>query len=260
MKPVIHSVHCPNHSQFETWEPHDPGDVAEHLIVHIGAKGKKGTDIFSIQVATPKGLAMDPVRDGIIAQRALAVVDRYEYWSVYTWLQKIVDTCEGTTWADCANELRVYFHWEDEGLEAFYDTASGKSGNNPMKLVIHSVSCRNHPNIRTWEPDDPDDFVEELTLKIGPKGQKQADAFTIRVATPTGLARLPAVDGIIAMRPLVVMDRYDFELLWAWLQQTVETCETETWLSCVSELRVYFAWEHERVKLLSFSAEDERVT
>jgi hypothetical protein len=245
MKPVIHGVHGWSQSNIDMWEPTDPDDVAEHLIVYIDAKGRKGSDLFSIQVATPKGLVMYPAREGIIAQRALVVVDRYEYWSVYTWLQKIVGTCEGTTWADCANELRVYFRWEDEGLQAFYEPTA--TGNSSTKLVIRSVSCRNHPNIRTWEPDDPGDIVEELTLKIGPKGQKEADAFKIVVATPTGLGRLPPADGIVAIRPLVVMDRYDFELLWAWLQQTVEECEADTWLSCVNELRVYFAWEHERV-------------
>jgi hypothetical protein len=246
MKPVIDRVLCLGHPNMEIWEPNVPDDVAEHLVVYIGAKGQKGSDIFSIQVATPKGLAADPVRDGIIAQRSLVVVDRYEYWSVYTWLQKIVDTCEGTTWADCVNELRVYFHWEYEGMQAFYDPPAITSSST--KLVIRSVSCRNHPNIRTWEPDDPGDVVEELTLKVGRKGQKEADAFKILVATPTGLGRLPAVDGIVAIRPLVVIDRYDFELLWAWLQQTVEECEADTWLSCVNELRVYFAWEYERVK------------
>jgi hypothetical protein len=248
MKPVIQGVHGWGQSNIEMWEPDDPGDIAEELIVYIGAKGKKDADIFAIQVATPKGLSMDPVRDGIIAERSLVVVDRYEYWSVYTWLQKIVDMCGGATWMDCVNELRRYFNWEHEGLEDFCDAAAGASRNDPMKPVIHSVSCRSHPNFRTWEPNDPGDIVEELTLKIGPKGKNEANSFTILVATPTGLGRLPAVDGIVAMRPLLVMDRYDFELLWAWLQQTVEECQADTWLSCVRELRVYFAWEHERVK------------
>ena len=114
-----------------------------------------------------------------------------------------------------------------------------------MKPVIHSISCWNHPNLRTWEPDDPGVVAEELTLDIGPKGKKSADMFTIRVATPKGLDGLSARDGIIATRPIIVMDRYDYQQLWNWLEKTVASCEGETWQDCVNELRVFFLWEYE---------------
>jgi hypothetical protein len=114
-----------------------------------------------------------------------------------------------------------------------------------MMPVIYSVACWDHPNIRTWEPDAPDDIAEELVLDIGAKGKKGADSFTLRVATPKGLERLPARNNIIATRPLLVMDRYDFDSLWAWLQTTVAACEGDTWLDCVNELRVHFLWEYE---------------
>jgi hypothetical protein len=114
-----------------------------------------------------------------------------------------------------------------------------------MKLVIHSVACWGHPNIRTWEPEDPEDVAEEMTLDIGPKGKQGADSFVIRVATPKGLSRLPAKDGIIATRPLLVMERYDYTGLWAWLEKTVASCERETWPACADALRVFFRWEYE---------------
>lgn len=114
-----------------------------------------------------------------------------------------------------------------------------------MKLVIHSVSSWDHPNIRTWEPEDPSDIVEDLTLHIGARGGKGTEMFTLRIATPAGLSKLCAKDGIVATRPLLVIDRFDFHSLWAWLERTVKSCEGETWLDCVHELRVYFMWEYE---------------
>ena len=117
-----------------------------------------------------------------------------------------------------------------------------------MKLEIHSVNSWNHPDIPTWEPEDPSDIAEELILDIGQKGKKGADMFTLRIATPAGLSKLSAKDGIVAVRPLLVIDRFDWHSLWAWLEKTVKSCEGETWPDCVHELRVHFLWEYEGMK------------
>lgn len=117
-----------------------------------------------------------------------------------------------------------------------------------MKLVIRSAGVWGHPNLRTWAPDDPDVFAELVMLDIGPRKGKGADSFTLRVATPAGLDRLEARDGIVATRPLLVMRRYDFDDLWRWIERTVASCEAETWPACVENLRRYFAWEYENYK------------
>jgi hypothetical protein len=63
------------------------------------------------------------------------------------------------------------------------------------KLVIRSVSVWGHPNIRTWQPDDPGAIAEVVSLDIGERSKDGADTFTIRVATPAGLAALEAREG-----------------------------------------------------------------
>ena len=114
-----------------------------------------------------------------------------------------------------------------------------------MKLVIHSVGSWDHANLRSWHPDDPGAIAEELMVTIGPKGERGADTFTLRLATPRGLLGLPGNEGIIATRPLLVIHEYDFQVLWAWLSKTVASCERQTWADCVGELRLYFVWEFE---------------
>ena len=114
-----------------------------------------------------------------------------------------------------------------------------------MKLVIRSAGTWDHPNIRTWDPADPRVFAEELRVDIGPRGGKDADSFTIRVATPAGLDALEERDGILANRPLLVMRQYDFENLWRWLETTVEACTADTWPASVENLRRYFNWEYD---------------
>jgi hypothetical protein len=113
-----------------------------------------------------------------------------------------------------------------------------------MRLVIRSVSSIDCPNVRIWRPDDAAVVAEELTVRIGPKSEKIADTFFLRVATPAGLASLSPSDGILAAHPLLVMRRYDFDDLWRWLEQRVAECEADTWLSCVDKLGAYFRCEH----------------
>jgi hypothetical protein len=113
------------------------------------------------------------------------------------------------------------------------------------KLVIRSVSVWGHPNIRTWKPDDPDKFAEVVSVDIGERSKDGADTFTIRVATPAGLATLEARDGILATRPLLIMQRYDFADLWRWLERTVAECEQDSWVASVESLRRYLGWEYD---------------
>jgi hypothetical protein len=122
-----------------------------------------------------------------------------------------------------------------------------------MKLAIRSIGVWGQPNIRTWAPEDPGVMAEVVFVDIGPKtggkgtqGEvKKADTFTIRVATPAGLDALESKDGILAIRPLMVMHRYDFDDLFRWLERTVASCEAETWHACVDKLRLYFDWEYD---------------
>ncbi len=85
-------------------------------------------------------------------------------------------------------------------------------------------------------------------LDIGPKSEKSCDSFSIRVATPAGLTMLEAKNGVLATRPLLIMQRYDFNDLWSWLESTVEKCEGESWQDCIDNLRRYFDWEYQEYK------------
>ena len=116
------------------------------------------------------------------------------------------------------------------------------------QLVIHSVSVWRHPNIRTWQPANPEQITEIVTISIGHRSTKGSDLFTIRVATPAGLSTLNAEDGILAIRPLLIMDKYDFQNLWNWLEKTVTKCDKGDWNACVHQLRLYFDWEYEGYK------------
>jgi hypothetical protein len=114
-----------------------------------------------------------------------------------------------------------------------------------MRLIIRSVFTWDHANIRTWEPIDPTCVAETVNVDIGPESKKGADRFSIRLATPAGLSKLVSHNGIIAVRPLLIVDSYNYDNLWFWLTETVKSCEEETWSSSVEKLRMYFDWEYD---------------
>lgn len=116
------------------------------------------------------------------------------------------------------------------------------------KLFIRSVSVWGHPNIRTWEPDDPNTIAEIVSVDIGERAKQSSDSFSIRVATPNGLLNLEPQAGIIATRPLLIMSQYSFAELWQWLETTVAKCEKDTWSASVESLRLYFDWEYQDYK------------
>jgi hypothetical protein len=113
-----------------------------------------------------------------------------------------------------------------------------------MKPIIYSVGTDDGINLRIWQPEDEEVFVMFISIGIGRKGKKGSDDFSIRIATPKGLMNLESDDGIIATRSLLIMERYNFQSLWRWLEKTVASCEGSTWPECVEKLRYYFDWEY----------------
>lgn len=112
-------------------------------------------------------------------------------------------------------------------------------------LVVHSLSTWEHPNLRLWSPPDPSVVAETVTAQIGHRKSKGSDLFTVRVATPKGLASLTARDGILATRPLLVMERFDYDDLFRWFEATLATCDGDEWKVCVEKLRRHLDWEYD---------------
>ena len=117
-----------------------------------------------------------------------------------------------------------------------------------MQLVIKGVGVEYYPNIRNWHPEDPKKISTYVMVDIGVKSRKGSDSFIIRLATPDGLKEENAVDGVIANRPLIIMNEYSFDDFWRWLERTVKSCEADTWLECIAKLEKYFDWEFDYIE------------
>ena len=113
-----------------------------------------------------------------------------------------------------------------------------------MKPVVHSFGSYEHPDLATFTPPDP--FAVELILKIevGSGKGRGTDSFYLRVATPKGLEALPVGDNlVIAAGNMLVLDRYDHDVIKEWIEQTVASCEADVWESCTELLAQRLHWE-----------------
>jgi hypothetical protein len=122
------------------------------------------------------------------------------------------------------------------------------------RLVIDSVSIgdsdsKNKKDLRYWSPENEDIVFELVHIYLREKRRSGLCWFLARIATPEGLKAelkqdLKLNNGIMCSRwesfPLIVMDRYDFDTFWQWLNEIVSTCEAETMAESVENLKRYF--------------------
>ncbi|NRD48754.1 hypothetical protein D7Y04_32265 [Corallococcus sp. AB038B] len=78
----------------------------------------KKSDTFSVMLATPAGLDTLEPKDGILLSGSkLVVMRRYDFDELWRWLELTIASCEGPTWEEGVDKLRVHFHWEFEGMK-----------------------------------------------------------------------------------------------------------------------------------------------
>ena len=113
------------------------------------------------------------------------------------------------------------------------------------KLKIFGIVTSSNEDLRSWVPESYNDFSTYVLVYIGTKKGKGADIFTILAASPLGLAGLVPKDGILYDRPLVVLEKYDDQILRRWIQKKVKECQRNSWEESLLQLRKTFRWEFE---------------
>ncbi|MFO0670862.1 MAG: Imm8 family immunity protein [Polyangiaceae bacterium] len=110
------------------------------------------------------------------------------------------------------------------------------------KLVIRSVrgeaAGEAFANLRAYEPTNPERVLANVYFSVAPASPASAAAswFGFRVATPLGLSDLEPEDRILSSGPLVVMDRFEPDALWRWMETAVDACAAATWRDSVELL------------------------
>ncbi|MNR82230.1 hypothetical protein D3C72_129850 [compost metagenome] len=99
-------------------------------------------------------------------------------------------------------------------------------------------------------PSDIELFGLWIGFRVGIKDKEGADDFRVFVCTPEWLKN--SEKKTIWGRHMLIVDRYDLNLIAAELNSQVANCVGEDWLTIAHNLSKFAAWEFEDYKNLKF--------
>lgn len=94
------------------WRPPDPDDVSVELEVLAGPDGDIGEEKFSLEVSTPRAIARLVERDGVVALLHHIVLARWDWPTLWGFLETYASKCEGDTWEEVATRFGLMARWE----------------------------------------------------------------------------------------------------------------------------------------------------
>lgn len=96
-----------------------------------------------------------------------------------------------------------------------------------------------------WRPRTLEDTYTTLDLDISMSdGEQGSNLFYVKMATPEAL-RHRARDFPIAEHRVLVVDKFNYELLRRAIEDILEKCTRDTWEDSCVALQRYFSWEYE---------------
>jgi hypothetical protein len=129
-----------------------------------------------------------------------------------------------------------------------------------VHLEVLNLLSLDVSNLPAWRPASPADVYLTIELEIGEAGVPGTHVFQLLVATPEGVEahhRGKALQSFTSMRKrgktfdtdaLVVVDRYDWDVVHDTLLKRVSSCERPTWAESLDCLRRKFFWEYEGIE------------
>jgi hypothetical protein len=116
-----------------------------------------------------------------------------------------------------------------------------------MELELRSCSSYEDAPLEQWVPGRLEEVFVQVELEIGIKGERGADLFYVRIATPEGIRaafdRWP--DYKEPDRALLVFSDYTWDALLARLTRIVSGCARDTWAESALCLTRHFEWEYD---------------
>lgn len=113
MRLVLHSLQTSTIPNLRTWLPEDPDAFCAIVAAQIGRGSKRqGTDVFTVMVATPKGLMAREAEGGVLFAGPIVVLASYDYDVLWKWMEDRVEACTAETWEASVERLQKWFRWE----------------------------------------------------------------------------------------------------------------------------------------------------
>jgi hypothetical protein len=114
IQPVLKGLHSPDVFDLSSFSPDDPTDFGFLLQAMFGPRDSEGEESFDILVCTPRRLARDVEREGIVDGRHHLIVHRFDIGAIRAFLIEYAKGCSGETWREVATKLARLGKWEFE--------------------------------------------------------------------------------------------------------------------------------------------------
>lgn len=114
MKAELKSLHCADVYDLSNFISHEHDNFFIYIEMLIGPKNEEASDIFGINICTPKWLLYNMKEEDIFFARHYLIVKEYDYARIYNYIKKYVDGLTGDTWDEIGLKLSRIGYWEFE--------------------------------------------------------------------------------------------------------------------------------------------------
>ncbi len=110
----VRALHSPDICQLQSDAPHDITNFGILVQALVGPSGEPGEESFDVVVCTPAWLAQELSQSEYLYGRHHLIVERYDYCLIRRALDETFGGVTGATWAEVAERLARFGHWEFE--------------------------------------------------------------------------------------------------------------------------------------------------
>ncbi len=114
IKPILKRLHSPDALDLESFSPADPSSFSFLLQAMFGPEGSEGEESFDILICTPRWLASEVERKGLVDGRHHLVVSKFDLAQIRSFLLAYAKSCASQTWPEAATKLSRLGKWEFE--------------------------------------------------------------------------------------------------------------------------------------------------
>ena len=114
IQPVLKRLHSPDVMNLDSYSPADPSYFSFLLQAMFGPEGGEGEESFDILVCTPRWLAADVERKGVVDGRHHLVVSKFDLAQIRSFLVAYAKNCASKSWPEAATKLSRLGKWEFE--------------------------------------------------------------------------------------------------------------------------------------------------
>jgi hypothetical protein len=113
-----------------------------------------------------------------------------------------------------------------------------------MRAQVRGIDSLDE-DLDTYTPDDPTDVGLFVRILVGPRDVAGEESFDVTVCTPRWIERRLAIDGPLLGRHLVIIDRWNVDLVRTFLTARIEAEDAPTWPELGERIGRIGYWEFE---------------